>query len=161
GQIGDPGDPRGSLHGQPPHADGSDAAAPDDASPPMTPFEPLSVPASVTKVKALLTGMAPTQAEIDAVAADPGKLRTLVLGWMKLPQYTIKMERFFGEAFQQVQAQSLDFQTVIDDGAFTPNDKLLLNFRQSFARTMTELVAEGHPFTEAATTTRFEMTTAM
>src|SRR5262249_37019352 len=81
--------------------------------------------------------------------------------WMKLPAYAIKMERFFAEAFQQSQAQSLDFQTVIDDGGFTPNDKLLLNFRQSFARTMTELVAEGRPFTEAATTTRFEMTTAM
>jgi hypothetical protein len=164
GQIGDAGstaDNGGGNYPGPSGAIDGGGAGGDEAGAPTIPFDPLSVPAYVTKVKALLTGLAPTQAEIDQVSADAGALRTLVDGWMKLPAYATKMERFFAEAFQQVQAQSLDFQTVIDDGGFTPNDKLLLNFRQSFARTMTELVAEGHPFNEAATTTRFEMTTAM
>jgi hypothetical protein len=129
--------------------------------PPKIPFDPLPVSAYVTKVKTLLTGLAPTQAEIDAVTANPKSLGDLVDAWMKLPAYHAKMELFFGDAFQQSQARQTDFKTVIDDGEFTPNDGLLLNFRQSFARTMTALVAEGQPFTAAATTTRYMMTTAL
>jgi len=130
-------------------------------SAPVIPFDPLSVAASVTKVKNLLTGLAPTQAEIDSVKADPKALGALVDAWMKLPAYSEKMEIFFADAFQQSQASQTSFKTVIDDGTFTPNDGLLLNFRQSFAKTMTELVKQGHPFTEAATTTSYMMTTAM
>jgi hypothetical protein len=130
-------------------------------SAPVIPFDPLPVAASVTKVKNLLTGLAPTQAEIDSVKADPKALGTLVDTWLKLPEYSEKMEIFFADAFQQSQASQTSFKTVIDDGTFTPNDGLLLNFRQSFAKTMTELVKEGHPFTEAATTTSYMMTTAM
>jgi hypothetical protein len=115
----------------------------------------------VTKVKTLLTGIAPTQAEIDAVTTTPAGLGDLVDGWMKLPAYRIKMERFFADAFQQSQAQSQDFKSVIDDGIYSPSDALLLNFRQSFAKTMTALTAAGEPFTAAATTTRLMMTTAM
>jgi hypothetical protein len=131
------------------------------ASEPLIPFDPLPVAASVTKVKNLLTGLAPTQAEIDSVSMDPKNLGTLLDSWMKLPAYTEKMEIFFADAFQQSQASQTSFKTVIDDGTFTPDDGLLLNFRQSFAKTMTELVKEGHPFNEAATTTRYMMTTAM
>jgi hypothetical protein len=112
-------------------------------------------------VKNLLTGLAPTQDEIDAVSKDASALGGLVDGWMKLPAYQRKMEIFFADAFQQSQAAQTSFKSVIDDGTFSPNDGLLLNFRQSFAKTMTELVKEGHPFTEAATTTRYMMTTAM
>ena len=132
-----------------------------EPSAPVIPFDPLPVSASVTKVKNLLTGLAPTQAEIDSVSTDPKNLGTLVDGWMKLPAYSEKMEIFFADAFQQSQASQTSFKTVIDDGTFTPDDGLLLNFRQSFAKTMTELVKEGHPFNEAATTTRYMMTTAM
>ena len=121
----------------------------------MIPFEPFAVPAYVTKVKTLLTGIAPTQSEIDAVTADPTALGGLVDTWMKLPQYTAKMELFFADAFQQSQAQAIDFLIS------TPFDELLLNFRQSFAKTVTELISEGAPFTETVTTTRFMMTTAM
>ncbi len=129
--------------------------------PPVIPFDALSPAASLTKVKNLLTGLAPTQMEVDAVTADPKALGALVDTWMKLPAYSEKMEIFFADAFQQSQASQTSFKTVIDDGTFTPEDGLLLNFRQSFAKTMTELVKEGHPFTEAATTTSYMMTTAM
>jgi hypothetical protein len=143
---------------------GADGTSPDgggEPSAPVIPFDPLSVPASVTKVKNLLTGLAPTQAEIDSVTKDPKALGGLVDAWMMLPAYQEKMEVFFADAFQQSQASQTSFKTVIDDGTFTPNDGLLLNFRQSFAKTMTELVKEGHPFNEAATTTTYMMTTAM
>src|SRR5450755_3713276 len=84
---------------------GGDGSGPlDDGgipSAPVIPFDPLTVPASVTKVKNLLTGLAPTQAEVDAVTADPTSLSGLVTTWMKLPQYGPKMELFFADAFQQ------------------------------------------------------------
>ena len=108
------------------------------------PFEALPVASYVTKVKTVLTGLAPTQVEIDAVAASPGALGPLVDGWMALPAYQTKMERFFADAFQQSQAQSQDFKSVVDDGIYTPSNPLLLDFRQSFARTMTALVAAGN-----------------
>ena len=125
------------------------------------PFEALPVASYVTKVKTVLTGLAPTQVEIDAVAASPSALGPLIDGWMALPAYQTKMERFFADAFQQSQAQSQDFKSVIDDGIYTPSDPLLLNFRQSFAKTVTALVAAGEPFSEVATTRRYMMTTAM
>jgi hypothetical protein len=139
----------------------SDGAVVGDDSGPVLPFGPLTVPSYVTKVKTILTGLAPTQAEIDAVVANPASLGTYVDAWMALPQYATRMELFFADAFQQSQASALSFRSAIDDGSGSPNDALLLNFRQSFAKTMTALVAAGHPFTEAATTTSFMMTTAM
>ena len=132
-----------------------------DAGAPLIPFEPFSVSAYVTKVKTMLTGLAPTQAEIDSVNANPSNLSTLVTTWMATPQYSAKMELFFADAFQQSQAQAIDFLTQLDDGSFSPFDELLLNFRQGFAKTVTELIAEGAPFTDTVTTTRYMMTTAM
>src|SRR5690349_2581813 len=126
---------------KPPPPPGSDGAVPpplgDAGIPPMDdsggipppPFDPLSAAASVTKVKNLLTGLAPTQAEIDAVVKDPQGLAGLVDAWMKLPAYEEKMEIFFVDAFQQSQASQTSFKSVIDDGTFSPNDGLLLNFR--------------------------------
>src|SRR5258707_1339419 len=78
----------------------------DDAgvpSAPVIPFDALGVPASVTKVKNLLTGLAPTQAELDAVQKDPKALAGLVDAWLTLPAYSEKMEVFFADAFQQSQ----------------------------------------------------------
>lgn len=127
----------------------------------IVPFDPLPVASYVAKIKTLLTGIAPTQAEIDAVTADATSLGSYVDSWTKLPAYQTKMDLFFADAFQQSLANQTSFKTVIDDGTFSPNDGLLLNFRQSFAKTMTALVAAGQPFTAAATTTQFMMTTAM
>jgi hypothetical protein len=135
------------------------AAAGDGGS--GVPFEPLTVPVYMTKIKTLLTGLAPTQAEVDAVTASPSALGNLVTQWMKLPQYTAKMESFFADAFQQSNAQAIGFVTQLDDGSISPFDELLENFRTSFAKTVTELVAEGQPFTSTVTTTRYMMTTAM
>src|ERR1700722_18602352 len=49
----------------------------------------------VAKVKNVLVGLPPTDAEIQAVEADPTQLGTLIDGWMALPQYQQKMLRFF------------------------------------------------------------------
>ena len=109
----------------------------------------------------MLTGLAPTQSEIDQVTANAGALGDLVTTWMTLPAYAAKMEVFFADAFQQSGAQAIGFVTQLDDGSISPFDELLANFRVGFAKTVTELIAEGKPFTETATTTRYMMTTAM
>ncbi len=136
----------------------TDAGMPAGAT---SPFEAFSVPAYVTKVKTMLTGLAPTQAEIDQVTASAGALGDLVTTWMTLPAYAAKMEVFFADAFQQSGAQAIGFVTQLDDGSISPFDELLQNFRVGFAKTVTELIAEGKPFTDTATTTRYMMTTAM
>ena len=61
------------------------AAGAPDGGPPLIPFEPFSVPAYVTKVKTMLTGLAPTQAEIDQVNANASALSGLVTTWMTAP----------------------------------------------------------------------------
>lgn len=130
-------------------------------TPPLVPFDPLPVVAQVTKVKNLLTGLTPTQAELDQVTQSASALPTLIDTWLKTPQYATKIALFFDDAFQQSQARPDDFRTVIDDGRFTPNEQLFLNMRQMFSRTVMELQKEGHPFTEAVTTRRYMMTTAL
>lgn len=140
----------------------TDGGAPDgSAGAPSIPFVASAASVYVTKVKTILTGLAPTAAEISSVEGNPSALSSLVTSWMQLPQYATRMELFFADAFQQSQASQTSFKTVIDDGTFTPNDGLLLNFRQSFAKTMTAIVGAGQPFNTAATTTSFMMTTAM
>ena len=119
----------------------------------------------VAKVKNLLVGLPPTDAEVMAVAADPTQLKPLVQGWMQLPQYTQKMERFFELAFQQTQVTVADYadqaypRQIAINATLTP--LLLQNLQESFARTMLELISEGEPLTVAMTTPKFMMTTAL
>jgi hypothetical protein len=130
-----------------------------------TPFvgDPPSV--YVAKVKNVLVGLPPTDDEVQAVEQDPAKLRDLVDGWMKLPEYETKMRRFFQLAFQQTQVSITDFA----DQAFprqasvnaSVQPLLLENATESFARTAFDLVTAGRPFTETVTTESFMMTPAL
>ncbi len=151
GRIGDAGS------GAPSTArDGGDAAGPYQTDPPR---------AYVAKVKNVLVGLPPTDAEVKAVEADPTKLKALVTGWMALPQYQSKMQRFFELAFQQTQVSIVDFedQTYPGQADFNlPTQPLLVqNASESFARTVLELIAEGRPLTDAMTTQRYMMTPAL
>ena len=119
----------------------------------------------VAKVKNILVGLPPTDAEVQAVIADPNALAGLIDGWMQLPQYQTKMLRFFQLAFQQTQIDEIDF----DDQTFPtkadinrPSSPLLVqNLTESFARTVFALVSQGHPLTEAMTTRQLMVTTAV
>src|SRR5260370_5847922 len=116
------------------------------------------------KVKNVLVGLAPTEAEVRTVVADPSALGSLVDGWMEMPEYKKKMLRFFELAFQQTQIAPNDFLGQIyaqigHNAATTP--VLVQNIEESFARTVLELGAEGRPLTEAMTTRRLMMTTAL
>lgn len=120
----------------------------------------------VAKVKNLLTGLPPTQAEVDAVAnasSDASKqaaLLTLIDQWMTTPEYSSKMLGFFERAFQQTQISNADFLNIIPNGGEVLNS-LVQNITESFARTMLELVAQGQPVTTAFTTNQLMMTPAL
>jgi hypothetical protein len=121
-------------------------------------YEPVSASASVAKVKQLLVGLAPTDAEVQAVAASPAALRTLIQGWMALPQFAQKQKAFFMNAFQQKQIITDDFN---DQLGLTLDARALPGMQESFARTVQQLIAEGRPFTEVMTTQRFMLTPAL
>jgi hypothetical protein len=119
----------------------------------------------VAKVKNLLVGLPPTDAEVMSVTADPTQLKTLIDGWMQLPQYPSKMMRFFELAFQQTQVAISDYADQVNprtaDINATTGPLLVQNASESFARTMLALVGQGAPFTQAATTTQLMMTPAL
>ena len=124
-------------------------------------FVAVSPQVAALRVKNLLTGKAPTSAEYQAVVQDSNALEDLVDAWIATPEYKNKMLVFWADAFQQSQAQAEDFHLSLDDMWFTPVDALLVNFRQSFAKTVLALVEENAPFTQVATTQRYMMTTGM
>src|SRR6185436_8980645 len=70
----------------------------------------LSPEAYVAKVKNLLTGLAPTAEELQAVRSDGKALAPLIDGWMARPEFQRKMLDFFTQAFQQTQVTVTDFE---------------------------------------------------
>ena len=155
-----------SSHGAPAQATGGAVDASSSSSaPPTFPFTAEPPSAYVAKVKNLLVGLPPTDAEVQTVQADPTQLAPLIDGWMALPEYQTKMLTFFELAFQQTQVSIADFaeQTYPDQAAIngTTSPELLQNLRESFARTVIELNTEGSPLTGAVTTTRLMLTPAL
>lgn len=131
------------------------------------PFEAQSPYAYVPKVKNLLVGTAATDDEIKAVVADPSALGGLIDKWMTAPEtrdlYKAKMLVFFAKAFQQSQISTADFadQLPMQGGigiARNAANLMLLNARESFARTVWEIVSNGKPFSDVITTRQYMMT---
>ena len=128
------------------------------------PFEPEQPAVYVAKVKNILVGLPPSDAEVAAVAADPKALGGLIDGWMASPEYQKKMMVFFELAFQQTQITSVDFVNMIPPNGLANGAGLSLltqNASQSFPRTVLQLQAEGKPLTDAFTTKRVMMTPAL
>lgn len=130
---------------------------------PTTPFEALPVTGQVSKVKYLLTGFAPTEAEIAAVtdAKDDSALKSLIDGWMATPEFQAKMLAFFQTAFQQGQLTRGGLNALLGftlTGDNTSLDLLLRNAQDSFPRTVWSLVSQGKPLTEAMTTDQYMLT---
>jgi len=129
------------------------------------PFQAVAPASYVAKVKNLLVGLPPTDAEVQQVEGDPAALKTLIAAWMQQPEYLAKMMRFFELAFQQTQITAADLadqayprQIAINN---TTTPLLLQNIQESFARTMLRLIADGRPLTDGVTTRSLMMTTAM
>jgi hypothetical protein len=122
-------------------------------------------------VKSALTGLAPTDAEI-VRGRDGTGLKDLIDGWMATPEFQAKMISFFSNTFQQSSLAVLDFEfqlrrrpgafdlpyAIFGDNAFP---LLFQNMKESFARTVLEIIAEKRPLTDILTTQQFMMTTAL
>jgi hypothetical protein len=149
---------------------GSDASQDTPINAPWT--TQLPTPSALRKVKNVLTGLGPSDADLSAAGADLKGLPQLVDAWIATPQFDDKMQFFFKNAFQQSSLAVLDFEFQLrkrpgaldlpydiygDDGF----PKLFANMSESFARTCLQLMAEGKPFTDVLTTQRFMMTTAL
>ena len=116
----------------------------------------------VAKVKNILVGLPPTDAEIATVTAQPSQLGTLVDGWMLLPQYQTKMRRFFQLSFQQTQVATTDFADMLNNGQLAvASNPMLQNLQESFARTVLAQNTAGKPFNTTMTTQTYMMTTAL
>lgn len=119
----------------------------------------------VRRVKNLMTGQAPTEAELEQVVADPAALSTLVQTWFDEPAFRDKLTAFFTKTLQQFSGDRQDFgpQAVGQEniGRWSAPNGLFNNLEESFARTVMSLVDEGRPFNEIATTRTWMMTTGM
>src|SRR3569623_1038943 len=132
---------------------------------PVAAFQPVSPYVYVPKLKNLLLGLPATDAEVNAIAADPPQLKGLIGAWMQQPQYTAKMQRFFELAFQQTQVSATDFSDQTYPKQIGLNSAtiplLVQNAQESFARTMLALLAAGQPLSAGMTTHQLMMTPAL
>ena len=130
----------------------------------------------VRKVKNLLTGQAPTDADIAAVTNNgTAGLQGLIASWTMAPEFRDKMVFLFRNVFQQtaftatedfkpqlLENGGFDFgplgTNAVGDDAFA---RLVQNLQDSFALTAWQTVAEGRPFTDVLTTRKYMMTTGM
>ncbi|HTQ48389.1 MAG TPA: hypothetical protein VMI75_36785 [Polyangiaceae bacterium] len=141
-----------------PSADGGTDAAP-------MPFQADSPQVYVAKVKNLLVGQPPTDAEVKAVESDPTQLASLIQQWQQQPEYETKMQRFFELALEQTQVSLPDFADQaypqqIDANQYT-GAALLENLQESYARTANYFTQNGQPLTNVVTSHQVMMTTAL
>ncbi len=144
------------------------------------PFDQKTAFDAVRKVKNLLIGLPPTDADVaTVVATGSAGLQSLIITWTTdaatQPNFQAKMMFFFRNAFQQVGfTPTVDFQpqllqnggfdfgplgtAAVGDDAFA---RLVQNLQDSFAMTAWQLVQEGQPFTQVLTTQRYMMTTGL
>lgn len=149
---------------------------------PVEPMEPVNVRVALRKVKGVLTGLAPTEEEVQAVATapDPSEaLKGLIDVWTSPDHpefygfFKDKLITFFTNAFEQKGfAPTEDFKgQLLEYGGFDLNPlyiygddafpKLVQNLEESFARTAVYIMEQGQPFTDVLTTRTYMMTTAL
>lgn len=133
-----------------------------DSLPPPT--EVLLPSAYVSKVKNLLTGLPPTEDEVQAVSKDPAALRALIDKWSTAPEHREKMLDFFRNAFQQNQVTLAGLQASVglpqgfyanDTAPYNVTALLERSMMDSFALTVWRLLAAERPLNEALTTQKY------
>ncbi len=149
---------------------------------PVGPMEPVELRAQLRKVKGILTGLAPTEDEVQSVAKAPdpdAALKTLIDTWTdpSHPEFygffKDKFITFFTNVFEQIGfAPTEDFKgQLLEYGGFDLNPlyiygddafpKLVQNLQESFARTAFDIMEKGQPFSNVLTTRTYMMTTAL
>jgi hypothetical protein len=130
------------------------------AQEPPSDFEPVSALSYVNKVKTLLVGSAASSDEVASVTANPDALRDLIGSWLGTPEFEAKLNDFLRVALQQKLVGSLDSQFARLRGNTVRLNALKQNLQESFVRTATAIVEDGHPFSEVLTTRHWAVTTA-
>ena len=132
------------------------------SAPTPVPFERVSVPAYLGKVKNLLTGLPPTADELSQMQADASKLPALIDTWMATDNFRQKQIRFFRNAFQQGNLSNTSFDMMAADG-FGMNNRIPIyqNAMDSFPLTAWWIVSQNRPFNQVVTTDTFMVTPAL
>ena len=129
---------------------------------PKFPFEAVTAYRAAEKVKYVASGLPLSAEELRVVRSDPAALEGLVEAWLQTPEAEAKLLAFFANAFQQRVAGLSDLQDQLGNTELRNTDpRLLENVRESFPRTVLQLVKEGRPFTETVTTRTFMVTPAL
>ncbi|MET0285252.1 MAG: hypothetical protein ABW352_12310 [Polyangiales bacterium] len=124
-------------------------------------FAPLSVRAYVSKVKSVLTALPPSEHELRKVEANPGALPDLIEAWQATPEYHDRMLSFFTMAFQQGDVTNEMLMNVNQFQQINTDPRIMQNMRESFGRTVLQLIAEGKPFSDVLSTRRYMLTPAL
>lgn len=147
------------------HSQSASGVSDDGGADASMPFQADSPQVYVAKVKNLLVGQPPTDAEVKAVASDPTQLAALIAQWQQQPEYQTKMQRFFELALQQTQVSLTDFADQAYPKQLDANQdtgaELLENLQESFARTANYLAQNDQPMTGVVTSHQVMMTTAL
>ncbi len=170
----------GSGTGAPPASADGGGIQPGSVTATATPFDAKTAFDATRKVKNLLVGLAPTDAEVASVSAmGAAGLQQLIISWTTDTStqalFQGKMMFFFRNTFQQVGfTPTVDFQPqLLENGGFdfgpfgvsaVGDDsfaRLVQNLQDSFALTTWQLVQDGHPLLETLTTQRYMMTTGL
>jgi hypothetical protein len=156
----------GNLTGKAGAPDTPGGGTPETPDVPLTPWEAVAPPVYLAKVKGLLTGVPPTRAELAAVTADPSSLKGMVDGWVASPEGQAKLRVFFMQAFQQTQVGKAELVDQIGngdglDGNAAAQTMLVVNIKESVARTALAWTSAGKPFNELARTRKLQLTTAL
>jgi hypothetical protein len=144
------------------------------------PFDAKTAFDSVRKVKNLLIGLAPTDAEVAAVeATGAAGLQKLIISWTTdsatQSYFENKMLFFFTNTFQQTGfTPTVNFMPqLLENGGFDFGPlgvaavggdvfaELVQNLQSMFARTAWYIVNAGQPFTNVLTTQGYMMTTGL
>lgn len=125
------------------------------------PFATLPVHSYLSKVKSLLTGLPVSGDELARIQKTPSDLKALIASWQNTPEYQARMLDFFTMAFQQGDVTSALIANVTSFQQGMIDDRVIQNMRESFGRTVLQLIKEGAPFTDVLTTRRFMLTPAL
>ena len=161
-------------------ANGDSGVSPGGVTASNTPFDPKTAADAARKVKNLLVGLAPTDADVAALTTNGAAgLQQLIISWTTdattQPFFQQKMIGFFRNAFQQTGfTPTVDFMpqllenggfdfgpfgvAAVGDDAFA---RLVQNLQDEFAMTAWQIVSEGQPFNTVLTTQRYMMTTGL
>ncbi|MEM9457615.1 MAG: DUF1585 domain-containing protein [Myxococcota bacterium] len=119
----------------------------------------------VRRVKNLLTGEPPTNAELMAVMEDPAAFEALVRDWIETDGFRSKMWDYMKVTLQQGSHGEVGYISQVDPqerpGSFEVVPELYDNLDESFIRTAMRIIENDEPFNSIASTRTWVMTTGM